>query len=137
MTWRSEFGSDWAVPREITALVRDGLLRDISDSHFDNAPVFAAMFPDWSVIQVVVDHADQGMRIFPEGPRFFVQWLRSAGGVELGALGSDDAGAVARLLKTEILSGTATLPPRRAHHPSPRSISGGPEEWGPFRGGRR
>lgn len=135
MTWRSQFGGDWAVPLEITGLVKAGLLKDISDSTFDELPVFAAMFPDRSIIQVVVDHANPARRVFPEDPRFFVQWLRSAGGVELGAWGSDDAGAVARLLRTEIHSGTATLPPRQAVQ-GRRWAPYGPEEWRPIRGGR-
>jgi len=74
-SWRSEFGSDWAVPQEIDALVSSGQLED-SSWHNDTSPSFRRTTPeqDGSIKMLWVDHPDPDQREM-YGTRFGVMLL--------------------------------------------------------------
>ena len=75
-TWRSEHGEDYAVPKEIEALVASGWLTDES-WHNDACPSFTRYYPEigeQTNIRLWVDHPDPGQRE--------VQFLRFALSIE-------------------------------------------------------
>lgn len=62
--WRKWF-PEFKVPRQISDLVRKGLLRDTTKCH-DASPNFEAFFPDGQILTIWVEHPDPDKRIGQE-----------------------------------------------------------------------
>lgn len=55
MSWREEFGGDWAVPRAVEQMVDEKIARDTSSRH-DAAPSFSAPLSGKRFIRLWVEH---------------------------------------------------------------------------------
>ena len=71
--WLREFGSEYAVPNEVQALVDSGVIEDTS-WHNDACPTFEAYNEHGYRLRMGVDCPDAEQREFPDAARFNV-WL--------------------------------------------------------------
>lgn len=111
MTWDSEFGLEYAVPKEILALVADGSVRDVS-WHNDASPSFLRELPHRQAIRIWAAHPDPEKREL-EGKRYIVsEEANGDGGPDLGE--TDDVAEAVRIFREAV---------RRMESPNPSGLA--------------
>lgn len=127
MSWRTELGPEFAVPDEITALVEEGILEDITDANRDVVPFFRRIFDDGSVIAVTVEHPRRYRRQEVGPGRYFVYWVNRSRNRIIGRMQFPRAAMATQAVLETVSRGTALEPPEKSRG----KFRVDPEEWRP------